>query len=380
MKKIIISVFLVISMLFASICGVYAAPAASTQITTVLVDGNVTIMNPMPQIISNEVYFPVGSALTVMGVKAGSKSVKIGKANADITVTKADKKLYAKLNSKSATVNGKTVKLKAPMIVQKNVLYIPGELIGKFIGKKVIFSNKLKTVSVAGENELKKVKALLDEVEATMNKVNDYKFKLTMTMDMFMDMGTAKTSMSADGKVDVANKNSYTSTKITTEAMGQSMDMDTEAYTINGVTYAKNPLTEEWESSTQEDMGLSFMSGLFGESSEAATDAAYVDVINSSCKITTDKSGKITKISSSFLGKIISEGSLKDVFDGGKPSSIDATFEIDNATKTITGMTMNFSGSINTQGVKMKFNAKFTMSIFDYNKGVTIEIPDELKD
>lgn len=378
MKKLVLSVFLIVCMLLVSTCGAYAAaPAASTAISTVLIDGNITKLNPMPQIINKEVYFPLGSALTVVGVKANTKNVIVGKANANITVVKGNLKFYAKLNSKAVTINGKTVQLKAPVIAQKNVMYIPGELIGKFIGKKVLYSSELKTVSIISESQYKTTKAFFDQLDKVMTQINDYKYKMTMDMDMNFDIGiTAKYGMSVNGEVDAANKISHALTKTSTEALGQSQETEAESYTVDEKTYTKDAEAEKWIESVSGDFGASLLKGLTTDSEESSKDPGYEDVISSSCKISTDKSGKTTQIKSSILASVLAEDSLKDLFEGGAPTTFDLILEVDNATKMLSGMKMNFSGNMISEGMKVNFTAVFQISIFDYNKGVTIQLPE----
>jgi hypothetical protein len=381
MKKIIFLVFLVLTMLLASTCGAYAAaPAAQAQIATVIVDGNITKLNPMPQIVNKEVYFPLGSALKVMGVTANNKNVIVGKANSGITIINGKNKLIAKTNGKSVTVNGKAVQLKSTVINQKNTIYIPAELIYKFTGKKVLYSANDKAVSVIDEKALKSLKEFFTTVDTASAAITDCKTKMTMTMDMNMTgFGNIKVNAASNGEMDKTNNIIHTVFTSKTDMLGQTQEISTETYTVQGKTYVKDPTSGNWVTAAQsEDLSTDLISGLLGDSKGEDIDAASEELIASSYKIVTDKREKSITVKNGFLAKIALSDTLKEAFGGKEPSSVDLSFTLDNETKLINSITMSASGDVLIEGVKTKITMKIEVSLSDYNKGLKIQLPEGL--
>lgn len=386
MKKLFLALLILISLLgmntFGSLAQVQAAAEKdSASITRVLIDKKVVTLKQNPVILNGEVYFPLNSALLATGISNDSKTVKIGKGNKDITITKGSLKVYAKVNSKSVTINKKQVALKAPVVVKSGILYLPASLIYKYSGKLVIYSSTLKTVSVISEAEYKKVESFFKQVDRSLSQLKDCDYKLNFNMDMEAAGMKFQYNTKASGTIDGVNKiiSAVTSTA-TVSPMGKEVE-NSESYKVNGKYYVKTAGDDTW-AETEEGVDISMVSGFFEElgGGDTSDDPDYDAVMNSSCILTTDKSGAVTTVKSSLFTDLMMQELTKEIFKDGKPSVSSTTFSVDNKTKLINAFNITMSGDTTSDGIKLNTSIKVDISFKNFNKGNAVTLPSELEE
>lgn len=386
MKKLFLALLILISLLgmntFGSLAQVQAAAEKdSASITKVLIDKKVVTLKQNPVILNGEVYFPLNSALLATGISNDSKTVKIGKGNKDITITKGSLKVYAKVNSKSVTINKKQVALKAPVVVKSGILYLPAGLIYKYSGKLVIYSSTLKAVSVISEDEYKKVESFFKQVDSSLSQLKDCDYKLNFNIDIDAAGMKFQYNTKASGTIDAVNKiiSAVTSTA-TVSPMGKEVE-NSESYKVNGKYYVKTAGDDTW-AETEEGDDISMVSGFFEElgGGDASDDPDYDAVMNSSCILTTDKSGAVTTVKSSLFTDLMMQELTKEIFKDGKPSVSSTTFSVDNKTKLINAFNITMSGNTTSDGIKLNTSIKVDISFKNFNKCNAVTLPSELEE
>ena len=386
MKKLFLALLILVSLLGMNTFGILAQVQAaaekdSASITKVLIDKKVVTLKQNPVILNGEVYFPLNSALLATGISNDGKTVKIGKGNKDITITKGSLKVYAKVNSNSVTINKKQVTLKAPVVVKSGILYLPAGLINKYSGKLVIYSSTLKTVSVISEAEYKKVESFFKQVDSSFKKLKDCSYKVNFNMDMEAAGMKFQYNTKASGTIDAVNKiiSAVTSTA-TVSPMGKEEE-NSESYKVNGKYYVKTAGEDTW-AETEEGEDISMVSGFLEgfDSGDTSDDPDYDAVMNSSCILTTDKSGAVTTVKSSMFIDLMMQDYQKELFTDGKPSAASMTFSVDNKTKFIKACNITMSGNISADGINMKASIKVDMSYENFNKCNAVTLPSELEE
>jgi len=264
------------------------------------------------------------------------------------------------------------------VIVKENTLFIPDDLIYKYSGKLVLYSSKLKTVSVINENEYNKLNDFFNSLNENLSTLTDCSFKVNMDMDMG-NYGKQNYNMLSVGTYDQTDE--IIEAGATTTVTGITKQVtNTQSYSIKGVNYTKDGSTGEWKKDAEEDTSISMFSGFISgiDNNDSGDDADYDAVINSSCILTTSNDGSITNIQSNLFSDTLADEIGTEVFSGGTPSKIDMTISVDNKAKIFKDIIIKMSGSMVTSGIKVNLIANITVSFSDYNTGNKISIPDDL--
>lgn len=371
MKKTVIAIICIMALLFTNVSGVFAA---ANPISMVLLDGKAVKLKGAPSIIGKEVYFPLNSALTIMGIT--SKSAKVDTKKKEVTLTKGKTKIYAKFNSKSVKINNKTVRISAPVTTKGSTVLIPACLIKSALNKVTFYSDKLKAVSVVNQKDFDQLKDIFTKTEAASSSLTDFKFDMAMDMDMGEELGVQYT-MDIKGAIDVKNKNAFMNMGISMPIFGTNDKVETEMFMLNGISYMKDPLTGDWDASEEGEIsGLIDLPTSISSGEEA--DEAYNNLLISSFRIVTGKKVDTIYLKNDVFASIISGDAAGSLLGEDMPAgfNMSITMMLDKNTKMLTGYDMSMSGKEDGQevNVDMKFN------IYDCNEGVILDIPEDLQE
>lgn len=137
--KIVLVFALVISMVLSM--GIAASAAGSS--VKILLDGKELVSDQEPRFESNYTLVPIRVIAESLGAEIGYNN-----ATKQVTVTTADHAISLTLNSKTATVDGKSVTMDVPMRGFGGRTFVPIRFLSETLGAIVNYSQATKTVSI----------------------------------------------------------------------------------------------------------------------------------------------------------------------------------------------------------------------------------------
>ena len=160
MKKVISGVFLALILIFTS-----STTYAAGKDIQIKVDGFAIASDVKPEIKNNHIMVP----LRVISENLGAK---LHGSNSEITLTKNNMQVTLKLNSSTAVINGKTVRLDVKPYIKNNRTFVPLRFISETFGCTVNYKNSIVTVDTEPlVIDGIKVKALQEEYHMFMGGV-----------------------------------------------------------------------------------------------------------------------------------------------------------------------------------------------------------------
>lgn len=212
-----------------------------------------------------------------------------------------------------------------------------------------------------------------DKSVEAMDNVHSYAFDMGIKMSVEEGQGVTAMDMTGNGRVDIKNKRMYS--KIDVGMLG--MTMSTETYLIDNMQYIMLPTmgwvkneteADIWETQdfvkSQRDLMKDIEVKLCGSENVNGVDCYILEMKPDKDEILQllgQQMGDISGISSTEMSEMIKSIELKEWIAKD-------TFLV---RRTVTDMQMETEGKT--------LNIEVTLNVYDYNKAMNIELPEEAK-
>ncbi|MGZ4032802.1 MAG: copper amine oxidase N-terminal domain-containing protein, partial [Tumebacillaceae bacterium] len=123
---------------------VTAATTATTAAPMIYIDNHEQQYDVMPYVKNNRAMVPVRGIFEALGAKVSWTKDK----PLDVVATKGDTTIAMSINSKTATINGKTVTLDQSAEVQKNRVFVPIRFVTEALGCDVTWYSSSKKITI----------------------------------------------------------------------------------------------------------------------------------------------------------------------------------------------------------------------------------------
>lgn len=237
----------------------------------------------------------------------------------------------------------------------------------------ILFFLAVGVLALSGCVEEKKTQTTVEDLKAkfleSSNSMKSYSFDSITTAES----SGMKFDIPMSGKVDIPNKKAY----ISTEMLG----MKTEMYMINDTVYMKNmeiwtkisekaEFEDKWKQSNQYNANIELLRDAKAEIT------GEEDIRGEKCYVL-----KVTPDVKKFFRQIMSQSgevNEKELEEVEKSiTEMSVKFWISEKTRYIAKTDMLMKMNIDVTGTKMDVNMRMVMNIYDYNKPMAIEPPEE---
>ena len=359
------------------ICITIPAFAANSSITEmpnvkIIIDGQAGTYEDIPINMNNRTLLPLRGILVNLGVNNDNEHIVWNSKEKSVTVLKDSTKIYLKIGSNKATVNGKEIVLDASPVVYKDRTYIPVNFIAQSLGMKVVWDGSSKAVLIREQEEYNRIKGILEKANAAMDEIKSCNGKMDISMSTQQDGISFDIDMYADMAIDVLKKNAFISMKMDMSIINMDMDF----YLDDNTLYMKNPLSEQWEKSTMSE----------DEYNKLFDEKANINILDMSDALCAG----LKEVKGSNLDEILLKG---DVFLGDlmnmvgssqgtdlsnvKFDKFNVEISLDKNTYLLNNIKMVTSFSLaedETQGADMTIECQYS----DYNSDINIVVPEDV--
>ena len=374
MKKYISASFILVLLMICITIPAFAANSSIKEMPNVkiVIDGKIGSYENAPINMNNRTLLPLKGILVNLGVKNDNEHIMWNGIEKSVTVLKDSTKIYLKIGSNKATVNGKEIVLDASPVVYKDRTYIPVNFIAQSLGMKVVWDWSSKSVLIREQEEYNYIKGILEKSNAAMDEIKSCNGKVDISLTTEQDGSSFDIDMDMDIAIDVLKKKSHMSMKMDMSII----NMDIDFYFADNTLYMKNPLSEQWEKST---MSESEYNKIFDEKSNID----ILDMSDTLCaglkEVVSSNPDEILLKGDVFLGDLMNmagenQGTdlSKVIFDKFNVEiSLDKNTYLMNSIKMVTSYSM---AEDETQVADMTIECQYS----DYNSDINIAVPEDV--
>ena len=374
MKKYISASFILVLLMICITIPAFAANSSIKEMPNVkiVIDGKIGSYENAPINMNNRTLLPLKGILVNLGVKNDNEHIMWNGIEKSVTVLKDSTKIYLKIGSNKATVNGKEIVLDASPVVYKDRTYIPVNFIAQSLGMKVVWDGSSKSVLIREQEEYNYIKGILEKSNAAMDEIKSCNGKVDISLTTEQDGSSFDIDMDMDIAIDVLKKKSHMSMKMDMSII----NMDIDFYFADNTLYMKNPLSEQWEKST---MSESEYNKIFDEKSNID----ILDMSDTLCaglkEVVSSNPDEILLKGDVFLGDLMNmagenQGTdlSKVIFDKFNVEiSLDKNTYLMNSIKMVTSYSM---AEDETQVADMTIECQYS----DYNSDINIAVPEDV--
>lgn len=351
--------------------------AAGSQVSElqdvkVIIEGELGKYNNVPIELNDRTLLPLREILTNLGVENDNEHIIWNGKESSVTIVKDSKKIYLKIGSDKATVNGEEIVLDTKPVLYKDKTYIPVRFVAQSLGKKVIWDGSSKSVLIRDEADFNRIQDIIKKSNAAMAENNNCQMKMDISAEtkqsgLSMDIG-----ITAAGKVDFANKDMYMNMQM--KMLG--MDMNLETYYVDNVAYTSNPLSQEW---TKEELTKDEYEKLFDQNSNTnifdATDALSAGLQ----EVQSENPDEILLKGDVFLGDLLKLAGQEQGTDisGYTFEKFNVEISLDKNTYLINKLVMETTYYPEDDSLG-EINMNISVEYSDYNSNIQIVVPQEV--
>ena len=248
MKKVIATVLIAICLLAYTGVAYAAGTGGILEVPDIkiIMDGRITKYADVPIVVNQNTLLPLRELFNNLGVP--DENIIYDDQKKSVTVTKDQIKLYMEVGSKTALVNDTPVILNtAPVGYAKNQrIYIPFRFAAEALGRKVVWDGSANAILVCDAVKYESIRQLFDKSDIAMDQVSKCMISIKVDGVVKSEQLSAKLGVDADSQIDKVKKAIYT--KMVMDVLG--MEMVSDAYYCDNVSYTLNPLNGEWEKVT----------------------------------------------------------------------------------------------------------------------------------
>jgi hypothetical protein len=360
------------------ICFTIPASAVYSGITEmpnvkIVIDGEIGNYEDTPINMNSRTLLPLKGILVNLGVKDDNQHIVWNGKEKSVTVIKDSTKIYLKIGSTKATVNGEEIVLDTSPVVYNDRTYIPVNFIAKSLGMKVVWDGSSKSVLIRDQEGFNHVKEIMEKTNAAMDGIKNCNGNMDISMSTEQDGISFDMDRNMDITMDVLKKKAYMNMKMDMSII----KMDIDVYFADNTLYMMNPLSEQWEKST---MSESEYNKIFDENSNVN----ILDMSDALCaglkEVESNNPNEILLKGDVFLGDLMNmAGSSQGtdlssvVFD---KFSVEISLDKDTYRMNSISMVTSYSMAEDaSQGSDMTIKCEYS----DYNSDIDIVVPEDVK-
>lgn len=374
MKKHIFLCIVLAAVMMCFTASVWAAGNGVSELPDVkiIIDGEIGTYKDIPITVSDRTLLPLREILTNLGVKNDNEHIIWNGKESSVTIIKDSQKIYLKIGSDKATVNGEEVVLDTKPVLYKNKTYIPVRFVAQSLGKKVIWDGGSKSVLIRDEAEFTRVQNLLKKMDNAMNATTSYQMDIDSSTAMKVDGVSTPIDYTLTSKFDSINKNMYMNMQM--NILGTKLGAET--YSVDNVEYSKDPGSDKW---VRKELAEEESNEKFEENSkENSFDPS--DVLSAGLKeIESENPDEIL-----LKGEVLSEDLFematfedKKAISGYKFDKFNVEISLDKNTYLLNKWTMTATYKLDA-GSSHKINISIEVVFSDFNSDIQIEVPKEV--
>ncbi|MGZ4123664.1 MAG: ABC transporter substrate-binding protein [Tumebacillaceae bacterium] len=179
---------------------VTAATTATTAAPMIYIDNHEQQYDVMPYVKNNRAMVPVRGIFEALGAKVSWAKDK----PLDVVATKGDTTIAMSINSKTATINGKTVTLDQSAEVQKNRVFVPIRFVTEALGCDVTWYSSSKKITILSDvypvGELEHTQVLGLNVYREVTSLDTAKAEDTTGQDLLGQINEGLVRLDANGQ------------------------------------------------------------------------------------------------------------------------------------------------------------------------------------
>ncbi len=251
MKKII-SLLLGLSLILGFTSFSYAdADIEEGTNVKIVIDGKQGIYSSAPIYVNGSTMLPLREVLVNLGVQNDNDHIAWNNKDKSVTVIKDSIKLYLKIGSSYALVNGVKKKLDASPVSYNGKTYIPARFVAESFGKSVLWDSISSTVVIYNQSVRDKIWNILYNTDNIIENSKGYK----MSGQFEIDEGHSE-KYNVDFKADMQNKLIQFKGSSLIEVNDDIYERKTQTYYCKGSMYR---FDSTWTKSNIEDKDLDYI-------------------------------------------------------------------------------------------------------------------------
>ncbi len=372
MKKFLAVSFTLVLVMMCFTLSVFAADAITESPgVKVVIDGQIGAYPDTPITVNGRTLLPLRAILTNLGVQNDDQHIIWNGSESSVTVIKDSQKIYLKIGSGKAYVNGAEVLLDAAPVIYRNKTYIPARFVAQSLGKKVVWDPATTSVLIREEGEYNRIKEILEKSNAAMDAINNCSIKLDVSANTAQEGLEVDLGMQFAGAIDKAKKKMHLNMKMSMIGI----DMETDSYYADNTVYTKNPFTEEWE---KEILPKAEYDKVFAsKNSIDVLDAT--DVLCAGLKeVKSQNSNEILLRGDVFLGELVDRMSQDESTSNAVFDRFNLELSIDRSTYRANSIAMDVDFHSAEDSSAEKSNMKMKCEYSGYNSSSEIVVPQDV--
>lgn len=249
MKRLLLSLFLIVSIILTSTGVVFASAAVKiTEVPDIkiIMEGKLTKYTDVPLMIQGRTMLPLRELLVNLGVPNDDEHIIWNNQEKSVTVIKGDTRIYLAEGNKTAYVNDESFELDVAPIIYKMRTYIPLRFVAEALDMKVVWEGKSQAVFLCDSAKYESIKEILQKYDEAMQKTQSFKQIAAGKTTIENKKGSLKFDVTEETQVDKGQKKLYSKGKY--DFLG--MNIEQEEYLSENVLYFWSNFSGKWEKRT----------------------------------------------------------------------------------------------------------------------------------
>jgi hypothetical protein len=247
MKKIIVSLIIMAAILMTFTGSLFASSseeAVELPNLKIIVDGKLVKCENTPILVQGNTLLPLREMAAILGVPNDDEHIIYNNIEKSVTIINGQTKIVVYIGRLDAFVNDELYELKvSPVIYGKGYTYIPFRFIAEALGKKVLWDGSADAILICDADKFDNIKAIMTKSNEASEKVQKCRVSMDVAMDIYSETISTKVGMVINYAIDKANKK--VDMQLIMDMLG--MQIKTQYYYADNVSYSQNPFTQEWE-------------------------------------------------------------------------------------------------------------------------------------
>lgn len=373
MKKLGVVLTVICVMLIGVLFANAASDITESPNVKVIINGKITTYDDVPIIVDGRTLLPLRAILTNLGVPNDDSHIIWDGKEKSVTVIKDSTKIYLKVDSGTASLNGKDIEIDVAPINYKSRVYIPARFISQSLGKKVFWDGSTTSVTIRDEKDFNEVKEIFSKTNEASKNITKLKFSLSGNFNSKENNIEKSADFTGQAECDKKGRIMHISFGINTKGVHENV----ESYFTDKNLYMKQNVGTRWMVSEipagQLDEAFSTNGNTFDFNASDSIIAGLVADTSNSDQIILKGDVYMDQIY-----KTLNQGKP----DGIKYKKFYTEVYIDKKTnllsKVVGNVVYGTPSKTGTKDGEKVINVQITYS--DYNGNVNIVMPEELLD
>ncbi|HEX9062474.1 MAG TPA: copper amine oxidase N-terminal domain-containing protein [Clostridia bacterium] len=179
MKKYLVILTVIFVMLTGATFSNAVPGITENQNVKVIIDGKTTTYDQSPITVNGRTLLPLRAILTNLGVPNDDAHIIWSGSDKSVTVVNNSIKIFLKVDSTTASVNGQNVEIDAAPVNYQDHVYIPARFVSQSLGKKVFWDKLTSSVLIRNEKDFNDTKDILAKCNEALKNITKMKFTLS---------------------------------------------------------------------------------------------------------------------------------------------------------------------------------------------------------